>query len=225
MDPSEIKELPQYRDELLVYKRWYLALVILLVFMVILSLYHYFIQMPAMNTKKDNAYKLNQHMRRLWSDHVIWTRLYIIAALNNLPLKPTADRLYRNQSDITNALIALVGTKAEIAKPLLDAHINIAATIVQHLKTNSMDSDFKALYSDWVQNARQISGALSEWFNLDLKNTTEMMYQHLDLTATELSAEIIYMKDSTPFNETKLVDAFDAVYNQAMLMADMLSPV
>lgn len=46
------------------------------------------------------AVALNQTMRKLWEEHVTWTRLYIVSALSGLPdAQPTADRLLRNQDE------------------------------------------------------------------------------------------------------------------------------
>src|SRR5687767_11226478 len=40
-------------------------------------------------------------MRKLWEDHVTWTRLVIISVAGDLPdLGATVDRLMRNQDDI-----------------------------------------------------------------------------------------------------------------------------
>ena len=45
-------------------------------------------------------------MRRLWSDHVIWTRQYVVAAVGTTPM-PTQPptRLLKNQDDIGNAVV------------------------------------------------------------------------------------------------------------------------
>ena len=52
-------------------------------------------------------------MRKLWEDHVTWTRLYIVNALAGLPSKDaTAQRLLRNQTDIGNAVGLFYGAAA-----------------------------------------------------------------------------------------------------------------
>ena len=44
-------------------------------------------------------------MRRLWMDHTVYTRLYIVSAFAQIPDAQTvAGRLLRNQEDIGNAL-------------------------------------------------------------------------------------------------------------------------
>src|SRR5262245_64445440 len=44
-------------------------------------------------------------MRKLWEDHITWTRLYIVSAVADLPdLDATAGRLLQNQADIGSAV-------------------------------------------------------------------------------------------------------------------------
>ena len=44
-------------------------------------------------------------IRKLWSDHVIWTRQYIVAAVAGTPDAGTAaERLLKNQEDIGAAV-------------------------------------------------------------------------------------------------------------------------
>src|ERR1700675_4152279 len=64
-------------------------------------------------------------MRKLWEDHVTWTRIYVVNALADLPSKaPTAQRLLRNQTDIGNAVKPFYGDAAgEKLTGLLKDHI------------------------------------------------------------------------------------------------------
>src|SRR5512132_3904330 len=50
-------------------------------------------------------------MRKLWEDHVTWTRLFLVSAITGLPdgatlpdLDATTNRLLQNQTDIGNAI-------------------------------------------------------------------------------------------------------------------------
>src|SRR5437762_6932696 len=52
-----------------------------------------------------SAAGLKQDMRKLWTDHVVWTRDYIIAAVGDQPdAQAAAGRLMKNQEDIGNAV-------------------------------------------------------------------------------------------------------------------------
>jgi hypothetical protein len=59
------------------------------------------------------AIALKQDMRKLWTDHVVWTREYIVAALGDQPdAQAAANRLMRNQEDIGNAVGKIYGDAA-----------------------------------------------------------------------------------------------------------------
>ncbi|PYR41135.1 MAG: glycosyltransferase, partial [Acidobacteria bacterium] len=50
------------------------------------------------------AAALKQDMRKLWTDHVVWTRDYIVAAVGDQPdAQAAATRLMKNQDDIGGA--------------------------------------------------------------------------------------------------------------------------
>src|SRR6185312_15584097 len=71
-------------------------------------------------------------MRKLWEDHVTWTRLYIVSAAADLPDKDaTTQRLLQNQTDIGNAVAGFYGKPAgDALTALLKSHILIAADLV-----------------------------------------------------------------------------------------------
>jgi hypothetical protein len=52
-----------------------------------------------------NELALRQDMRKLWEDHVIWTRLAVISLRTDSPdTQATVGRLLKNQTDIGNAI-------------------------------------------------------------------------------------------------------------------------
>src|SRR5678815_2469589 len=75
-----------------------------------------------------SAQGLRNDMRKLWEDHITWTRLYIVSAAANLPNKDaTAQRLLQNQTDIGNAIKPFYGDAAGVKLTgLLKDHILIA---------------------------------------------------------------------------------------------------
>lgn len=158
-------------------------------------------------------------MRKLWEDHVTWTRLYIVSAVANLPdKKATADRLLQNQTDIGNAVKGFYGDAAGTKlTALLKDHIVIATEVIdaaQKGDTAKKDDATKR----WTANADDIASFLSganpkNWPAADMK---KMMREHLDLTTAEVVAQL--QKDWTGS-----VAAYDKVHTQILHMADMLS--
>src|SRR5690242_17471909 len=67
-------------------------------------------------------------MRKLWEDHITWTRLAIIAILDDRPEKDaTVQRLLQNQVDIGNAVKPFYGEAAgNQLTALLHEHITEA---------------------------------------------------------------------------------------------------
>jgi len=71
-------------------------------------------------------------MRRLWADHVIWTRDYVVAAIAGTEdADAIATRLLKNQDDIGNAIVPIYGQDAgaELTR-LLREHITIAVDLL-----------------------------------------------------------------------------------------------
>src|SRR4029453_8964868 len=75
---------------------------------------------------------LHDNMRRLWEDHITWTRLFIVSASADLPDTPaTTQRLRRNQEDIGDAIKPFYGRAAgERLTSLLKEHILVAAHLL-----------------------------------------------------------------------------------------------
>src|SRR6266480_4404954 len=70
-------------------------------------------KMPPASAKSGAAATLKQDMRKLWTDHVVWTRDYIIAAVGDQPdATAAAGRLMKNQEDIGNAVAKFYGAPA-----------------------------------------------------------------------------------------------------------------
>src|SRR5260370_7172742 len=73
---------------------------------------------------------LRKGMRKLWEDHITWTRLYIVSATADLPDKDaTAKRLLQNQTDIGNAIKPFYRPPpGHNLMPFLKTHILIPVT-------------------------------------------------------------------------------------------------
>src|SRR3954470_17460452 len=79
------------------------------------------------------AAEMHAAMRKLWEDHVVWTRNYIISAVANLEdTSKVAERLLKNQDDIGDAVKPFYGDDAgKKLSGLLREHILIAVDIVK----------------------------------------------------------------------------------------------
>src|SRR5262245_26871053 len=76
--------------------------------------------------------QLQDSMRALWTDHVAFTRFFIIESVAELPgASATAERLLRNQDDIGDAIKPFYGDAAgEMLSKLLREHIVGAVAVL-----------------------------------------------------------------------------------------------
>jgi hypothetical protein len=86
----------------------------------------------AHSTLKGRQIAFHDEMRKLWEDHITWTRLYIISAAHDLPDKDlTAQRLLQNQVDIGDAIKPFYGEAAgDQLTALLTDHLLIAVEVI-----------------------------------------------------------------------------------------------
>src|SRR5262249_48396952 len=127
-------------------------------------------------------------MRKLWEDHVTWTRLAIVSFAADLPdLSATETRLLRNQTDIGNAVKPYYGKQAgNQLTALLKQHILGAVALLQAAKAGDQ-AQIKQASDAWYVNAKQIADFLHKanphnWPRADLR---AMMKTHLDQTLDE----------------------------------------
>jgi hypothetical protein len=157
-------------------------------------------------------------MRKLWTDHVVWTRDYIIAAVGDQPdAKAAATRLLKNQEDIGNAVATFYGAPAgQQLTRLLKEHITIAVDLIKAAKAGDKPGQQQA-DSRWQKNAVQIAELLSKANPHWPKDTLiSLMTRHLSTTTAEVVARL---------NKDWAADvrAFDEVYEHILHMADALS--
>jgi hypothetical protein len=158
-------------------------------------------------------------MRRLWVDHVTWTRLFIVSFAADLPdLQATTDRLLQNQVDIGTAIEPFYGRQAgNQLTDLLTDHILTAAQLLQAAKDNDQAA-FDQASADWYANARDIARFLHQanpkhWSLADMRS---MMKTHLDLTLQEAAQQL-----GGDFAGS--VATYDQVETEILHMANMLS--
>src|ERR1043165_8934494 len=168
---------------------------------------------------KVDAQTFHDTMRKLWEDHITWTRLAIVSLANDLPdTNATVDRLLQNQTDIGNAIKPFYGDAAgDQLTALLREHILIAAEIIQDAKAGNTAAMNDAI-ARWYANADDIATFLHNLNpeNWPLDEMKAMMREHLDLTLQEAVA---YLHGDYPAS----VAAYEQVHIEILDMADMLS--
>jgi hypothetical protein len=161
---------------------------------------------------------LRNDMRRLWEDHVTWTRLAVISLTTDSPdTEATVGRLLENQTDIGDAIKPFYGDAAgdELTR-LLREHILIAADLIAAARAGDQAAVTEA-QARWTANADEIASFLASanpaW---QLDEMKAMLHEHLRLTTDEVVARL-------QADWAADVAAYDAIHLQALEMADMLS--
>jgi hypothetical protein len=158
-------------------------------------------------------------MRKLWEDHITWTRLYVVdVAAGNKGASDTAARLLKNQEDIGNAIKPYYGDDAgNKLTTLLKDHILGAVAVLTAAKAGNKTT-LQAASADWYKNADDIAAFLStanpaNWPAAAMKDGMKM---HLDLTLAEAVAEL-----GGKYPES--VADYDKVHDHILGLADALS--
>ena len=161
----------------------------------------------------------HDEMRRLWEDHITWTRLFIVSASDDLPDTPaTTQRLLRNQEDIGDAIKPFYGRAAgERLTALLQEHITVAAELLGAAKAGDQAA-VERHSSAWYRNGNEIADFLNKanpdhWPRREMRS---MMREHLDLTLTEAVAHL-------ERDHRTDIRTYDRIHRQILAMADMLS--
>jgi hypothetical protein len=156
-------------------------------------------------------------LRRLWSDHVIWTRDYIVAAIANAPdARAAAGRLLANQQHIGAAVVPFYGEQAgQALTDLLKQHIMVAVDLIEAAKAGDADN-FADADRRWDDNACSIAALLSSanpnWPEHDV---TDLLRQHLKLTREEVTARLERRWEDD-------AEAFDQIFTEILTVADAL---
>lgn len=158
-------------------------------------------------------------MRRLWSDHVAYTRLFIVSAVAGSADKDaTTQRLLQNQTDIGNAVADFYGRDAaDKLTALLKDHILIAANIVTAAKAGD-NAKVTSENARWRSNATDIARFLhganpKHWPEAALQSA---MFAHLDQTLSEATNEL-------KGNYAGSIKDYDQAMDHILMMADTLS--
>ena len=129
-------------------------------------------------------------MRKLWEDHVTWTRLAIVTfADGSGGFGPTAGRLLQNQTDIGDAIKPYYGDAAgDRLTALLHDHITIAVELLQAAK--AADAMRAAMRTHLDQTLTEASDELQGHYAASITDF-EAIHAHILMMADQLSAGII----------------------------------
>jgi len=174
------------------------------------------------NTRQEVAF--HDQMRKLWEDHVTWTRLTIVSAVGGTDGQaladtgPTLDRLQQNQADIGAAIVPFFGQAAgDQLAALLHEHISGAVTLVLAAKAGDT-AGVAAAKSAWYANGQQIADFLAaanpRYWPQDTMR--EAMQTHLDQTLQEAV-------DRLHGDYAAEIDDYEHAHLHILEMADLLS--
>ncbi len=163
-------------------------------------------------------FSLLTNMRKVWSQHVYWTRLLLISIAERLKdQNATTARLLENPSDIASIFANYYSVDtAKAIEELLTEHLQIGAALITALR-DGKTADSENLKRRWYQNADQMADAfssISPYYNRE--EVRKMLYNHLDLTTQEVTARLA---GNYPMD----IDAFNMVEREALSMADYFS--
>jgi len=158
-------------------------------------------------------------MRKLWADHVAYTRLFIVsAAAGSADKDATTQRLLQNQTDIGNAVAGFYGRDAgDKLTALLKDHILIAASIVTAAKAGD-NAKVTSENKRWRDNATDIAKFLhganpKHWPEATLQSA---MFAHLDQTLDEATNQL-------KGDYAASIRDYDRAMDHMLMIADTLS--
>lgn len=160
--------------------------------------------------------QLSNTLRRLWVEHVMWTRSFIISTAANLgDLDAVTKRLLQNPVDFSNVLRPLYGgQRAKRFEELFTDHLLIAAQLAAKEGNAGAVSEQR---SKWYVNAEDIATFLSEinpyWNKM---NWQSMLFDHLRMTENEAVQYLTRQYAAS-------IDQYDSIQEQALKMADVMT--
>ena len=166
----------------------------------------------------DNTMKIKLQMRKLWTDHAIFTRQFIVDLLDNLPsIDYTIDRLIKNQEQTGNCFRPFFGdVAADNIVFLLKEHITVAAELFKAILSGNI-TDATTLEDQWTANVENMSTCLctiNQYYSID--ELLDMFKTHLILTKYQFIARM-----DKDYNADILY--FDMGLNHLLRLSDCLT--
>lgn len=175
-------------------------------------------KMPAKMVISKSSVELRMGMRKLWEDHITYTRNYIISALADLEdIGKVAERLLKNQDDIGDAIKPIYGDEAGKKLAALLRDPILVATEVVKAATMGNNEELSKASKKWTANADDIaaflSGANPNWPKNVLQ---DMLHKHLEYTTQEVVSRL--KKDWASD-----IQAYDKGHVHMLMLADALT--
>jgi hypothetical protein len=162
--------------------------------------------------------ELKDNLRKLWIDHVVWSKNYIVSAFANSEDKEKVlARLLQNQQEIGNAIKPYYGEAAgdKLAQLLLE-HILITVKVIDAVKVGKQ-ADLEKYKDEWYNNADDIAKFLSAQNpKYSYEQLKEMLHEHLELFTDDVTARVKKDWDAE-------IVSFDKGVEHMMLFADILT--
>lgn len=165
-----------------------------------------------------NQLGISNTIRRLWIEHVLWTRFFIISTVFNLPdLSFVTRRLLQNPVDFARELQPLYGRqKAMQFEQLFTDHLLIAAQLVNAAKAGNT-AEVNKQRKLWYENAENIAKFLASINPFWSEHTwRELLFDHLRMTEDEAVFTL-----TGRYRES--IKEYDAIQTKALEMADVMT--
>ena len=165
-----------------------------------------------------SACALRSTMRRLWEDHVAWTRNMVLDMMDEVPgTAQVVQRLLKNQDDIGDAIKPFYGEVAGVKlADLLRAHLATAGDVIKAAKADDQAA-FAEAHAKWLANADEIATFLSnanpQWSPENLK---AMLQEHVKVTTEEVVA-----RKNKDYDRD--IMAYDRLHDGILAMSDILA--
>lgn len=163
-------------------------------------------------------FELSNTLRRLWIEHVLWTRFFIISTAFDLPdLSFVTERLLENPGDFKKALKPFYSEKATLEfKKLLADHLLIAAELVNAAKAGDIPQ-VEIIRERWFANAVKIANLLGCinpcWSEACWR---KLLFEHLRMTQEEAVLVLTGQYQQS-------IRTYDIIQAQALEMADVMT--
>lgn len=161
---------------------------------------------------------LMNRWRKLWQEHVMWTRSFIISTAAELgDLDLVTERLMQNPGDMAGVIRPFYGDEtADIFQKLFTEHLSIAGELV-HAAKEGDSTKAAALEQKWYDNADEIASFLAKinpHWNRWLWQS--LLHDHLKMTKQEALHRLAgeYAED---------IRIYDSIEKEALQMADYMT--